>query len=279
MYADDSTIYSSQTTIGELQNVLMEELKLVHEWVINNKLALNIGKTKSIVFGTRCMLLAEPKLYLTVKDTNVEQVQGTKLLGVEIDNRLSWSKHISAVVRKMGRSLAMVKRCSHLLPLNMVVDVIKTLVLCQLDYCSEIWSCAAVSYINALQIVQNKAARCALRCPYRTNVNWMHGMLSWLKVRERFEASLLNLTRNIVITKLPNVLYQELCFSSDEHNYETRHATEGRFKLPKVKTNHGKRTVKYRSMSTWNNLPSEIINANGKHQFKVLLKRHLLLLQ
>lgn len=90
-------------------------------------------------------------------------------------------------------------------------------------------------------------------------------MLSWLKVRERFEASLLNLTRNIVITKLPNVLYQELCFSSDEHNYETRHATEGRFKLPKVKTNHGKRTVKYRSMSTWNNLPSEIINANSKN--------------
>lgn len=216
MYADDSTIYSSQATIEELQNVLMEELKAVLEWVTNNKLVLNVGKTKGIVFGTKHMLLTDPKLHLVVKDISVEQVRVTKLLGVEIDNKLSWSEHIRTVVRRMGQSLSMVRRCSHMLPLNMTADVIKTLVLWQLDYCSEIWSCAAVTHIKTLQTVQNRAARCALRCPLRTNVNWMHNILSWLKVKERFTASLLNFTRNIVTTKLPNVLFQKLCLSSDE---------------------------------------------------------------
>ena len=245
MYADDSTIYSSQSTVQELEIVLMEELKSVIEWVTNNKLVLNISKTKSIIFGTRYMLLNEPRLNIVVKDINVAQVQETKLLGIEVDNKLSWSSHINAVVRRMGRGLSMVRRCSNMLPFNMTADVIKTVVLSQLDYCSEIWSCAAAAHIKAIQTVQNRAARCALRCPLRTNVNMMHNVLSWLKVKERLLASLLNLTRNIVITKIPNVLQQKLCFSSDEHSYETRHATEGRFKLPKVKTNCGKRMMNF----------------------------------
>ena len=36
----------------------------------------------------------------------------TKLLGVTLDCELSWSKHIDAVVAKMGRSLSVIKRCS-----------------------------------------------------------------------------------------------------------------------------------------------------------------------
>lgn len=73
MYADDSTIYSSETKIEELENVLMTDLRSIDEWVANNKLALNIGKTKSIVFGTRNMLLNEPKLTLVVKDKTVKR--------------------------------------------------------------------------------------------------------------------------------------------------------------------------------------------------------------
>lgn len=155
-------------------------------------------------------------------------------------------------------------------------DVTKTLVLSQLDYCSEIWSCANEKHLKALQIVQNRAARYVLRLPLRTDVDWMHNTLSWLKVKDRFMASLLNFTRHIIGNKLPNILYQKLSFSSDEHHYQTRHATEGRFILPKVKTNNGKKSVIYRAMAGWNMMPSDIINANSIHQFKVLLKKHLL---
>ena len=42
----------------------------------------------------------------------VEQVEETKLLGVTLDCELSWSKHIDSMVAKMGRGLAVIKRCS-----------------------------------------------------------------------------------------------------------------------------------------------------------------------
>jgi hypothetical protein len=39
----------------------------------------------------------------------IEEVEMTKLLGVTLDCELSWSKHIDAVVAKMGRSLSIIK--------------------------------------------------------------------------------------------------------------------------------------------------------------------------
>jgi hypothetical protein len=53
MYADDSTLYTSATTATEMTATLNKELQLVSEWVPRNKLALNISKTKCIVFGTK----------------------------------------------------------------------------------------------------------------------------------------------------------------------------------------------------------------------------------
>jgi hypothetical protein len=53
MYADDSPLYTSATTATEMTAALNKELQLFSEWVARNKLALNISKTKIIVFGTK----------------------------------------------------------------------------------------------------------------------------------------------------------------------------------------------------------------------------------
>ncbi len=153
-----STIYAAKPTTDELSSVLNQELQAIVEWITNNKLVLNISKTNSIVFGSKTMLMNEPKLKLYVNDVAVEQVQETKLLGILFDSKLTWSKHIEKVINKMGRSLSIIRRCCDFLPLYLRGSVIKSLVLSHLDYCSEVWSCAATSSIKKLQIAQNKAA-------------------------------------------------------------------------------------------------------------------------
>ena len=60
----------------------------------------------------------EPTLNLYVGGMAVEQVQRTKLLGVIVDRKLSWSQHIDGVVNKMGRGLSVIRRCSIFLPKN-----------------------------------------------------------------------------------------------------------------------------------------------------------------
>jgi hypothetical protein len=75
-----------------------------------------------------------------MNDVEIEQVEVTKLLGVTLDGKLTWSKHIDAVVAKMGRSLSIIKRCSTFLTTLSTRQVLQALVLSHLDYCSVVWS-------------------------------------------------------------------------------------------------------------------------------------------
>jgi hypothetical protein len=98
MYADDSTLYTSATTATEMTATLNKELQLLSEWVARNNLSLNISKTKSTVFGTNHSLNPKPQLNVVINHVEIEQIEITKLLGVTLDCKLSWSKHIDAVV-------------------------------------------------------------------------------------------------------------------------------------------------------------------------------------
>ena len=70
--ADDSTLYTSATTATEMTATHNIELQLVSEWVERNKLALNISKTKSIVFGTKHSLNPKPQVNLVINIVEIE---------------------------------------------------------------------------------------------------------------------------------------------------------------------------------------------------------------
>jgi hypothetical protein len=55
----------------------------------------------------------------------IEQVEETKLLGVTLDCKLSWSKHIDATVAKMGRGLSIIKHCSAILTILLTRQVLQ----------------------------------------------------------------------------------------------------------------------------------------------------------
>ena len=160
----------------------------------------------------------------------------TKLLGVTLDSKLSWSRHIDLLVQKMGRNISVVKRCSSFLTPHLSKQVLQTLVLSQLDYCSVVWSGTTKTNLGKLQRVQNRAARLALKCTSRTNVKNMHDRLFWLKVDERLKASLLSFIKKINTLKTPDCLFRQLTLSSNIHTYPTRHATSGNYTIPTIKT-------------------------------------------
>jgi hypothetical protein len=128
MYADDSTLYTSATTVGEITALLNKEQQLVSEWV-----AIHIPKTKSIVYGTNHSLNPKPQLNLVINHVEIEQVEVIKLLGVTLDCKLSLSKHVDTTVATMGRSLSIIKLCSALTTLS-TRHILQAIVLSHLDY-------------------------------------------------------------------------------------------------------------------------------------------------
>lgn len=276
MYADDSTLYKSAQTMAEITSVLNKELQLVYEWITNNKMVLNISKTKSIVFGTKYSLRSKPQLNLSLNNVAVEQVQEIKLLGVTLDSILSWSEHIDLLVQKMGRNISVVRRCSPFLTPQLTKQVLQTLVLSHLDYCSVVWSGTTKTNLQKLQRVQNRAARLALKCTQRANTDVLHNQLSWLKVDKRLKVSLLSFIKHINTFSKPDSLFERLTLSSTLHTYPTRHANNGNYTIPTIKTNSKQRTVLCRAMVEWNSLPEHILKTQSKVSFKRQIKQHFM---
>ena len=79
MYADDTTVHASATTPADLTTILNRELDIIGKWIFENKLILNISKTKSIVFGSNHSLRREPELKLFINKTPIQQVKEIKL--------------------------------------------------------------------------------------------------------------------------------------------------------------------------------------------------------
>ena len=272
MYADDSTIYLAAATVDDLNEKLASETANVVDWINKNKLILNVSKTNCIVLGTNHLLSSKPVLNIAINNTVIQQVEEVKLLGVTIDNKLSWDKHVQKVVTKMGNALSIIKRCAKYFTHTLAKQVIQALVLSNLDYCSIVWSSTSCGNIRKLQLVQNKAARVALSCSWRTNVIKMHKTLGWLNVRNRLLSLLMVFIKNVIITKSPQIIYRKLCFSSLVHTHSTRHAAGGCFTLPSS-SKAMQRSVTYRAMHQWNTLPNNITQLNI-HAFKMQIKNY-----
>ena len=57
MFADDTNITIAAKSLPELQLIINSELKNVHQWLITNRLSLNVAKTEFMVVGSRQRLL------------------------------------------------------------------------------------------------------------------------------------------------------------------------------------------------------------------------------
>lgn len=155
IYADDSTLYASERTVDQLNNILNKEMTLVTQWISANRLVINIKKTKCMLVGSNIFLNTTPTFNLLSGDTLIEQVEETKLLGIIVDSKLSWNSQINQILQKMGRSMAIIRQCSKFIPCWTTKQLVQSLVLSHLDYASVVWS---NTNLHRLQVAQNKAA-------------------------------------------------------------------------------------------------------------------------
>ena len=72
MYADDTTLYCDIKDVPNYENVLNVELCKITNWLAANKLSLNVGKTKFMVFHSDKKKVVYPKLL--INNIEIERV-------------------------------------------------------------------------------------------------------------------------------------------------------------------------------------------------------------
>ena len=107
-YADDNTLYTSGYNLKEVKEVLLNDLNKVTEWFFENYMVLNAGKCHFMCLGKN----TENETF-TFKDTIMSNSKEEKILGVIIDNRLTFSSHIRELCKKASEKISALSRISH----------------------------------------------------------------------------------------------------------------------------------------------------------------------
>ena len=112
------------------------ELQYLVEWFQINLLSLNVTKTNYIIFTKRRNITAN----ITIGNTTLAKLDNTKFLGVIIAFDLSWNKHIEIVLSKISKSVGIIAKVRHLLPITHTCILYRTLVEPFISYCNLVWA-------------------------------------------------------------------------------------------------------------------------------------------
>ena len=105
-YADDVQFMHSNLTgdVEVLKSRVTSTLHEAHSWFVENSLKINPTKTEVVLFKTRQRHLAND-FSVSFNDTDLRSSSSAKVLGIVVDENLSWEKQVSLVVKRCYATL------------------------------------------------------------------------------------------------------------------------------------------------------------------------------
>ena len=162
MFADDHQVYEIDNNVSNIQSKLHASAQKTAIWYESNSLKGNYGKYGSM-FISRANKLKDHKLKLNVNGTDIKAYNSITLLGVDIDNVLNFSGHISNICKKSSQRVGVMNWLRNLIPQNAKLQLFKGATLHHLTYCSTVWNFCRASDSRKLERVQERALR-AIYC-------------------------------------------------------------------------------------------------------------------
>ena len=106
---------------NELESLINSELSEIAKWLNVIKLSLNIDETHYMIFTTKIKIM--PGVVVNIEGHIINEVDITKLLGVYLDNKLNWKKHIAYVSGKVARGIGLVIKARKLLNFDALITL------------------------------------------------------------------------------------------------------------------------------------------------------------
>jgi hypothetical protein len=276
LYADDTAITFSSKNPEVIARKLSKMLKSCQEWLTDNKLSLHLGKTESILFGTKRKIQNLDQNYvIKCNDHTIKRSDTVKYLGVFLDSNLSGDAMVNHIIKKANQKLKFLYRYQSCLSQKSRKQLCVSLIQCHIDYSCPAWYESLSNRLkNKLQVVQNRIVRFILSLHHRhriTNVE-LH-KVGFLNVSNRVKQLRLNHVHNIFHERSP--IYLRHNFVKQSSRYNTRSGSSN-FKIPHIKGIEAT-TFFYSGIIDWNLLPESIKSNPKKFRFKREVKKHLAL--
>jgi len=246
-------------------------------WMKSNRLRFNSAKTDFVWFTSPRRLGQLDSTSFTVGTDIVQPSHVVRNLGLQLDNGLSLSPHITRVVRTCFSILRQLRSVMRSLPREVARQLVQSFVLSHIDYCNATFAGLPQRDTDRLQAVINAAARLigGVR-KYDHITPFLRDNLHTLKVRERIQFKICLLVFKCLHNQAPRYLQEHVhLLADDQRRQRLRSSKSLDVLVPFSRTGSGDRSFRVAAPRAWNTLPSIVQEASSLTSFKKLLKTHL----
>lgn len=164
-FADDTAVLSSHLDPILASRNLQDNLNMIQDWFKKWRIKANESKSTHVTFTMR----KETCPPVTINNCQLPQANDAKYLGMHLDRRLTWQKHIFTKRKQLGLKLSqmywIIGRKSQLSLENKIL-LYKAILKPVWTYGIQLWGTASDSNIAILQRFQNKVFRMIVDAPY-----------------------------------------------------------------------------------------------------------------
>lgn len=270
LFADDTVLLYENKSPGVMIQLMKIDMECILGYLGNNLLALNLEKTKMMLFRNS-QTVVPPHPPLNVANEVIEEVQSFKYLGVHLDNRLTWRKHIDEVVSSCSALCGILRKLAWILPQHALLKIYYAFINSKYQYGIAIWGTACRTFLKDVQTQQNRCIKAIFRLPflYPTFDLYASQQHSILPILGMFKLKV-----SVLMYKIETgQLHHNWRFTRAVHQHFTRQA--GDFQQERFRTEIGRRRFTNLGADIYNQVPDLIKNLPELTSFKSRLKYHL----
>ena len=262
-FADDTTITHSGPNLEELQHEIENELAKVLDWLLANKLIINLSKTHSMLFTNKRV---ERKITISANNVNLEQKTECKFLGVIVDENITWKSHVKHISSKITKTIAILRFLKYTFPKDILKTLYMSLIQPYLNYCNVIWGAADKTIIEPLLLLQKKALRIVNRVHYLDHTKPLFESMKILTIYQQYELNCLSFIYKCLNSSKYTSFKNLLTRNSHFHNYNTRNNSD--LRLPGSRLKSIRQSFFYNGIKLWNSLNNNLTFYKPSMQFK-----------
>ena len=186
LFADDSSLFTRVEGVDQTQVKIIKDLQTVSDWAHQWKMVFNPDMTKQaieVIFSVKKNKPDHPELIFN--EISVARQDHTKHLGVFLDSRLKFSKHIKEAIIKAKKGISLLKYLPKYVSRNVLDTCYKFYVRPHLDYGDVIYHNQRADLMYLIEQVQYKAALIVPGCWQGTCRLKLYDELGWESLSER----------------------------------------------------------------------------------------------
>ena len=154
-FSDDNTISAAERTIENPISTLETEIQAAIEWFKLNEMIVNPEKCQPIVVKKNAKM--KDSYPLNINDQTIDSENSVKLLGIEIDNNLSFEQHISTLYNKLSNKLNAIGRIQKFMGFKEKEVILNSFLYTNFNYCPLVWHFWSSKSLCKIEKIQKRA--------------------------------------------------------------------------------------------------------------------------